>query len=344
MTSKSVGKRRKSRRAASKVEAVAETITLSELCRKLADPSVDEAHYRKFVELVPNPKGGYAPILVPRSNVVLDDDPLRTRGNWAAGLLNGVYRSRRRKLFEARLKESPGLPILIAEGDSWFQYPMFLKDTIDHLLEHYNVMCLSAAGDELEDMAVKNPEYGAALDLLMKRVGGKVRGFLLSAGGNDIVGDAMAGYLRSFSDGKSAEWHADTPAFRKKLSHIEAVLVSVISTIHKKYPQLPVILHGYDYALPLPDQGPLPQVPPRDGWLGKPLRKKGIKDKTLQRKIVCFMIDSFNIMLARLATTHENVVHVDNRGIVKAHRWNDELHPTDEGFADVARNFRESIK
>ena len=53
-------------------------------------------------------------------------------------------------------------PIIVSEGDSWFQYPLLLKDTIDHVMNRYAVMSLGAAGDLLNRMADKQ-EYVRAV-------------------------------------------------------------------------------------------------------------------------------------------------------------------------------------
>ena len=40
----------------------------------------------------------------------------------------------------------------VAEGDSWFHYPIVLRDTLDWLSDDYAIFDLAAAGDTLENM------------------------------------------------------------------------------------------------------------------------------------------------------------------------------------------------
>src|SRR5829696_2901536 len=84
--------------------------------------------------------------------------------------------------------------VLLAEGDSWFDYPMqdvleLLED--DHL---YDVESVAHMGDCVEDMAHSEGQFGELSRRLEKLIGeGKIpRAILLSGGGNDIAGDEFA--------------------------------------------------------------------------------------------------------------------------------------------------------
>ena len=94
--------------------------------------------------------------------------------------------------------------------------------------------------------------------------------------------------------------------------------------------------------MPLPEQGF--NVPPKDGWLGAPMRALGIPDGPVQAGVVRAMMDLFNTSLMTLAGgnvpggRHPEVFFVDNRNVVGG-RWADELHPDNAGFKAVAENF-----
>src|SRR6185369_9662547 len=84
--------------------------------------------------------------------------------------------------------------VLIAEGDSWFDYP--LHDVL-RLLEDdflYDVESVAHKGDCVEDMAHSQgqfEEFARRLEKLLRD--GKVpKAILLSGGGNDIAGDEFA--------------------------------------------------------------------------------------------------------------------------------------------------------
>jgi hypothetical protein len=84
--------------------------------------------------------------------------------------------------------------VLVAEGDSWFDYPM--QDVL-RLLEDdylYDVESVAHKGDCVEDMAHSKGQFEEFARRLEKLLGeGKVpRAILLSGGGNDIAGDEFA--------------------------------------------------------------------------------------------------------------------------------------------------------
>ncbi len=110
---------------------------------------------------------------------------------------------------------------IVAEGDSWFAYPLVL-DVIDHLRRmKYCVYKHSEPGDTLENMVfgsefkmirrLNNARHLGPLDLqetLNSVRKYKPRFALFSAGGNDVVGQEMGFYLNHKNSGQ--------PLIRKK--------------------------------------------------------------------------------------------------------------------------------
>ena len=97
---------------------------------------------------------------------------------------------RRRAAARAAAAAKPRLGLLIAEGDSWFDYPFF--DVLGCLeARGFEIESVAHKGDTLEDMA----HEAAQVDKLTRAFekvsarGGKPRAILLSGGGNDIAGD-----------------------------------------------------------------------------------------------------------------------------------------------------------
>lgn len=319
-----------------------ETITLDELMRRLADPDVPDEEIRPYLTAT---RAGLTPLLLPNERVDQRAPEARARGDIGLGFLNAVYRARRRRRFEQRLADKDQSPVLLAEGDSWFQYPVFLKDVIDHLAADHTIFCLSGAGDELRTM-VANPEYRDYLDHLAGGKGIAFSAFLFSAGCNDVVAEHMRAFLKPYDAAQPAAWHLHPEKFAGKLADIVAGYEMVIATIREVQPVVPILIHGYDYAVPLPEQEPC--TPPSDGWLGAPMRAVGIPDGDLQAEIIREMIDRINGALLSLAAgnadgRHAAVYFVDNRTVVGG-RWADELHPTDEGFRAVSDNFRRVLR
>jgi len=84
--------------------------------------------------------------------------------------------------------------VIVAEGDSWFQFPFFVKDIIDHLNEpenRYAISSIAYAGDWLTNMIYEG-KYIEELTIHRTDV------FLISGGGNDLVGsNRLAAMVRS---------------------------------------------------------------------------------------------------------------------------------------------------
>ncbi len=333
----------------SPVNSAVQPIEYRELLRRLADPDVpkedllpyletrfhEHAHERRPIRV------GLAPALFPNELVTYEEPEsvnARARGNWVLGTLNSAYRQRRLTTFNRRVAARDPRPIIMAEGDSWFQYPLVLDDTIDHLSDSYTIFCMSGAGDELRGMAgaMEFVDLWKNLRNIRKL---KVRALLLSAGGNDIVGAQFAGILRPFAKGQSARDSLDAAAWKRKLEELRDGYRRVLKAFRTLDASVPILFHAYDYANPLPAQGP---GWPRDGWLGAPMRGRGYADGPLQAEIVKELLEDVNIAFKQLADEEPGVHFVDNRTVVKG-RWFDELHPTDDGFRDVAANFRKSL-
>jgi hypothetical protein len=327
-----------------KKRADPKSISYSTLLKRLADPDCPREQIIPYLTVDEAKRMGTAPILKPNEYVHFTDlESVHdlARGDVGLGFLNSVYRSRRRRRFERRLRRGDSRPVLLAEGDSWFQYPAFLEDTIDHLQADYNILCLSAAGDELRTIAT-NAEYWDHLKHLRER-GVTIRAFLLSAGGNDIVGDELADILVDFTPGSTADQLLNENAVASKFSQIETGYRTIIEKVRSQFPNLPIIFHGYDYAIPRPDQGF--HIPPLDGWLGDPMRKRNIPDGPIQAEIVRLLIDQINTTLSGFDEGEPNgmagVHYIDNRNVIsKPKQWHDELHPTDDGFKLIAKKFK----
>ncbi len=318
----------------------APTIGLEELCARLANPNVSEKSLQPYL-IAEVPRNGISPVLLPNPETVsTKDQPLLARADLGLGFLNGVFRKRRENLFRQRLAEGDKRPILLTEGDSWFQYPIWLDDVVDCLQANFTICCLSAAGDTLDNLATKKPEYLKWLDRLISKEGRTLHAVLFSAGGNDLVGGQLANMLKPFTADKPASWYIDNGNYLAREARLVVGYRSIFKAVHDRWPNLKILIHGYDHAIPLPPQGL--HLPPLDGWLGDPLRKRGINDKALQAGIVREMIDRFNTMLARIAAETPNVVYVDLRGVIGSD-WHDELHPNDAGFRRLTGKFKEHL-
>jgi lysophospholipase L1-like esterase len=239
---------------------------------------------------------------------------------------NWFARMRRHRQFLNRIGGGYSGPVIVAEGDSWWQYPLRLKDAIDHLMEPFAIRCLSAAGDLLGDMADK-AEYLPALRETNASI------LLMSGGGNDLLrGGQLANHLETYHpELKPADYLK--PSFERVLELAFSNYERILRDVHGAFPQVHVLVHGYDYA-----------IPNKGRWLGRPMERCQINDRALQAKIAEDMMDRFNRGLRRLVANLPHVTYVDVRNTVGAGRWYDELHPTDDGYGAVAAKFEREIR
>jgi len=145
--------------------------------------------------------------------------------------------------------------VLIAEGDSWFDYPM--QDVL-RLLEDdylYDVESVAHKGDCVEDMAHAKgqfEEFARRLEKLLRD--SKVpKAILLSGGGNDIAGDEFA-LLLNHAASALPPLNEDIVrgVIDVRLKEAFASIISGLTTITKSFlgRTLPIITHGYDYPVP----------------------------------------------------------------------------------------------
>lgn len=224
---------------------------------------------------------------------------------------------------------------------------------IDQLGSDYLIWSLDAAGDTAQNMI-----YGGASEYMRELVAlkpRKPRAFLLSVAGNDVIGEDILGnpvllsLLKPYKKGQSAAWHIDQARLATILSFLDKAYREVVATIRKDsdLATLPIVIHGYDYAIPGGFEGDTrnPIWARQDKWLGSAMKARKIADVELQREIIRILIDALYDTLRTVAGDPEKTgIHlVDIRNTLKIGEWADEIHPTDAGFRKVAKLFRKTL-
>jgi lysophospholipase L1-like esterase len=254
------------------------------------------------------------------------------------------------------LGSSANAGVLIAEGDSWFDYP---GDDVLALLEDehlFEVESVARAGDRVEDMAHSEGQFEKFTRRLEKllRAGKIPRAILLSGGGNDIAGDDFAVLLN----------HATSPlpALNEDVVRgvidvrLRAAYVTMIAGLTSIAQELldrpiPIVTHGYGYAVP-DGRGFLGGFSFLPGpWLEPGLHQKGHRDTASNQRLVAQLIDRFNAMLQGIAALPQfaHVHHLDLRKLLRSdagyqQHWANELHPSKLGFALVAEKYARLIE
>jgi lysophospholipase L1-like esterase len=241
--------------------------------------------------------------------------------------------------------------VLVAEGDSWFDYP--LNDVL-RLLEDahgYDVESVAHKGDRVEDMAYAEGQYeefARRLEKLLRER--KVpRAILLSGGGNDLAGPELALLLNAAGSGlPSLNEDIVRGVIDVRLRDAFVAIIAALTAISQRYLNrpIPVVTHGYDY--PVPDgRGFLGGWWALPGpWLEPGFRQKGYRDRDRNLGIMKVLIDRFNRMLAAVSAVPEfsHVHYLDLRGTLATDAtykrfWANELHPTGRGFDLVTSQF-----
>lgn len=269
---------------------------------------------------------------------------------------NGLSRFRRQMRFHKRKLLGSKLPVLVAEGDSWFEFPLLVREIIDQLEDEYLIWSIGAAGDTARNMVYIHAEYPKAL----KDRSHDVRGFLFSAAGNDIIGEdaetqepVLFNLLKNFNGNNAdIEGHINKDLLEEKMRFLQGAYTSVIKKVRTElgFENLPIFIHGYDYAIPYPCIGHDPRDPihaSKNEWLGKPLDQRNIKDPLLRHNIIKYMIDRLYTMMEEVSgdSRQTGVWLVNCRGAMPdVTDWIDEIHGTSDGFKKVAARFVEVIK
>ncbi|MBO0937203.1 DUF2236 domain-containing protein [Fibrella sp. HMF5335] len=323
------------------------TVRAEELSQMLAPPP-DAQHEDIMADFAlglyyePDLSNPMAPGLKLREGIHVIEPDAGQRGLWTdltLAVANGVAKRVRNRQYEQSLIRYPDRLRIVAEGDSWFQYPFLLRDILDYLGGVYNVYSVAAAGATLEDY-LKDSTFLESIDQV------KPAYFLLSGGGNDLLGEAFAGLIRTTPDAdQTGAIRYFTDAFATTLTTVCERYRRILRLVNLGHPNVKIIVHGYDYVIP---RGTDASLPGTSSWMGDVLNDRGVMTEADRESIARFIIDSFNDALKKVAAEYPNVTYLDLRGTVQrtarlADYWYDEIHPNDKGFLSLSTKFIEVI-
>jgi len=152
----------------------------------------------------------------------LNEEQLRNISNANTGMLGKLNRRstdiRQKKYFKRIENQQPNKKYIsiYAEGDSWFLFPTFVKDIIDWLEKNENYLIYSDAygGDWITNIIYEG-QYIEALTIHKPDV------FLISGGGNDLVGNERMAVMVS----KQAQ---------EDIKHTEQTLINIENKQHRE--------------------------------------------------------------------------------------------------------------
>lgn len=251
---------------------------------------------------------------------------------------------------------------LIAQGDSWFDYRGF--DLIERLSWEHGFRVYSAArrGRTAEELAYQDDYIERLRDQFesaAEREDQPPMAILLSAGGNDLLGSALAVTLNHQEAALRPDGLND-PILTELLDRIDTAYKSILTTVTLyscdtfQTSRIPIIVHGYDY--PIPD-GRKPQglllglvsllgVSIPGPWLQPAFEARGYDANAVSSNKGSLLkaVNKLNSRLQAL-TAMENVnpvYYVDFRTLLgeidatDPKYWADEIHPNRIGFGKLA--------
>jgi hypothetical protein len=286
--------------------------------------------------------------------------PVKDRGAVATRLLEMLAAKPEKRTFK-----------LLAQGDSWFDYPPG-KDIIDclHSDHGHEITNLAVAGSTLNDecygpvpselfglpVGPKQSDDPDRITELVNRIRqDKPQALLISAGGNDVAGDEFFSFI---NNAKSS-----LPSINQEVldgvvnstfkSAYEYLIDTAIKAAADAGIVMPVFTHSYDY--PWPDgRGVISFLGWKVGpWFDPTFNEKNYPnnnsdDLKARHDILVKFLDALTVMLNSLMADPKYVgklFHVDLRNtLLTENDWANELHPGNSGFSSLANKIDAALQ
>jgi hypothetical protein len=240
---------------------------------------------------------------------------------------------------------------LLADGDSWFDYPLTDGLPIGSSDIIHQLQSLITPAPEILNLAHHGDATTALMGVskrneLMKQLhdpnNGHFDAILFSGGGNDLVGDQFRLWLQ---DEASAGGDPTKAVDQQALSDILGVVVTayrdLLAARDSMGHDIPIFVHAYDLALPT-NIGVCGNGP----WLFPSLQSRSWMNDTNPwdlakgAAIVKLILIEFEKQMRSLSTVPgNNVVYIETQGTLVASEWANDLHPTPGGFKKIAQQF-----
>jgi len=243
-----------------------------------------------------------------------------------------VQRRHLQQFFVQSIRDHPQNPIVIAEGDSWWAYPIYANviDHLDEMVQHrMSLLRLESSGDELIGML---DDGGVGfLRKLMNHHHPDV--LLLSGGGNDIVGPELLTFIAKRTAPFDTANALATDALDERFAAMRSAYDRLIAARDAVAPRCTIVTHGYARAIPTGKKATFIGVS-SGPWIKPFLIAQGYTDFSEQQAIVDALLGRFNTMLDALSGP--KFIKVNFRDAITADDWSNELHPTRHGFQSCA--------
>ena len=233
---------------------------------------------------------------------------------------------------------------IFAEGDSWFDYPVpfFGGGIIPRLEDRLGVpiLNLAKAGDEVRYMLGVEERTVLAEHLTNgSPAGGPWDVLLFSGGGNDIVDNPMALWVKDWNPAMPPAAHIHKARFDAALALVQAGYQDLIELRDRLSPTTQLVFHGYDFAIP--DGRGICGFGP---WLQPTFKLRKFPARAPMEAVVKAMLQQFAAMLAALAGPTVTFINGQGTLVPQPSSWHNELHPARAGFGKFADLFHVKLK
>jgi len=228
---------------------------------------------------------------------------------------------------------------ILGEGDSWIRYTCGFG-VMHHLawMLDKRAACVNIgdSGATLERM-MKLPARRKLDNHLRNGIEGKPWDALVfSGGGNDFAGDEFVNWLVPYAGQTNPADAIDEGAFAALLGHLASLYRQLGALVSALSPSTRVFVSAYDFAIP---DG-------RHVLFAGPWLKPGFDDRkylpvdlAFRTAVVRIMLTRFESMISSVAADYPFIHLVPTQGTLPpgAGSWDNELHPTEEGFKAITR-------
>jgi hypothetical protein len=261
---------------------------------------------------------------------------------------------RLRTTLRAAGRKLPSDPLVIlAHGDSWFDYPAngniptpVETDIIAHLRTLGNpppiILNISHWGDATTD-EMSRLQQDRLIDALSNSGNwmekGKPDAILFSGGGNDIAGDRFCIFLNFY---KPKEEELNKDRFNGALEMIKASYLDLCAFRDNYAAGVPIFGHSYDF--PIPD-GRAICTGVIGPWLRPSFEHCGWYDIDANTKAIRDALVEFQQTLQHIADDHKNNFKlIPTQKVLQKCDWANELHPYPDGFERLAEIFLKELQ
>jgi len=228
---------------------------------------------------------------------------------------------------------------ILGEGDSWIRYTCGFG-LMHHLAwmldERAACVNIGASGATMAHM-MKLPARRKLDNYLRNGIDGQPWDALVfSGGGNDFAGEEFVNWLLPYAGQTNPADAIDEPAFTALLDHLATLYRQLGALVSSLSPSTKVFVCAYDYATP--DGRHVPFAGP---WLrpGFDERKYLPVDIAFRTSVVRIMLTRYASMISSVSAIYPFIHLVPTQGTLPlgTSGWDNELHPTEDGFQAITR-------